>query len=50
MAAREFLRLTSLRQAFQVPPDGFRDGYLGDDIPPDSAKESLQINLLPCTF
>lgn len=35
-------------QAVQVPANGLRDGYLGDDVFVDCAEEGLQINLLPC--
>lgn len=37
-------------QALQVPPDGLRDGYLGDDVANHRAKEGLQIHVLSCQF
>ncbi len=37
-------------KAIQVSSNGFRDGSLGDDTPPDSAEESVQIHLLSQTL
>ena len=48
IVAKEPLADTSilLAQTIQISPNGFRDGDMGDDKPPHSAKESLQINIL----
>ena len=35
-------------QAVQVPADGLRDGYMGNDIAVDCAEEGLQVDLLSC--
>ena len=35
-----------LLQIIQIPPNGFRDGNMGDDKSPHSAQEGLQIYLL----
>lgn len=40
--------MESWAQTFQVPADGLRDGYLGDDDPVVRAKEGLQVDILPC--
>lgn len=43
-------RITDAERAdYSNSPDGFRDGYMGDDKPLNSAEESLPIDILPRT-
>lgn len=43
-----FLTRVDVLQALQIPPDGLRDGYLGNDVANHRAKEGVQIHVLSC--
>ncbi|KAJ5335431.1 hypothetical protein N7452_007834 [Penicillium brevicompactum] len=39
---------TLLQKVVQIPPDGLRDGCLGDDLIVDRPQESFQVHILSC--